>query len=84
MTLFQKQVYEANFNYLGQQFIKFYDSSNGDKRKQISEFIKALNQMYIHTNQLSMQIDILEKKLSIERQAKLRAVESLRKLREDE
>ena len=56
MTLFQKQVYEANFNYLGQQFIKFYDSSNGDKRKQISELIKALNNGFLFLDWLTGKI----------------------------
>jgi hypothetical protein len=65
MTLLQKQVYNANFNYIG-QFLKdaFEKTKDIDtkKNKEINNLIKAVNQMYIYTNQLEVEHMVMEKR----------------------
>ena len=56
MTLLQKKVYEANFNYIG-VFLKeaFEKTQDTKKNKEIGNLIKCINQMYIYTNQLEIE-----------------------------
>ncbi len=56
MTLLQKKVYQANFNYIG-VFLKeaFEKTQDTKKNKEIGNLIKCINQMYIYTNQLEVE-----------------------------
>ncbi len=84
MTLFQRQAYEANFNYVGTILLELFKKSKDQKRKKASNIIKAFNEMYMHTNMLNQEVLVLQRKLEIERTAKLRAIKSLKKIRDNE
>ena len=56
MTLLQKKVYEANFNYIGVFLKEAYEKTQDTKKnKEINNLIKCVNQMYIYTNQLEIE-----------------------------
>lgn len=58
MTLLQKKVYEANFNYIGVFLKEAYEKTKDidpKKNKEIGNLIKCINQMYIYTNQLEIE-----------------------------
>jgi hypothetical protein len=56
MTLLQKKVYQANFNYIGEFLKDAYEKTQDTKKnKEINNLIKCINQMYIYTNQLEIE-----------------------------
>lgn len=87
MTLFQKQTFLANYSYLATQLIDVMEraaNSNSKKKYQNAKnLVDALNEVYMYTRLLENEEQNAQQKLVIERKAKLRAVESLRKIRKD-
>ena len=87
MTLFQKQTFLANYSYLATQLIDVMEraaNSNSKKKYQNAKnLVDALNEVYMHTRLLENEEQNAKQKLVIERKAKLRAVESLKKIRKD-
>lgn len=87
MTLFQKQTFLANYSYLATQLIDVMEraaNSNSKKKYQNAKnLVDALNEVYMYTKLLENEEQNAQQKLVIERKAKLRAVESLRKIRKD-
>jgi hypothetical protein len=87
MTLFQKQTFLANYSYLATQLIDVMEraaNSNSKKKYQNAKnLVDALNEVYMYTRLLENEEQNAQQKLVIERTAKLRAVESLRKIRKD-
>jgi len=81
MTLLQKQIYEANFNYIGQTLIKAYDKKkkNKESTKELSNLIKNLNEMYMFTNNALNELHIMDFKIKLAESDKLRAIERARK-----
>jgi len=81
MTLFQRQIYEANFNYIGQTLIKAYDKKkkNKESTKELSNLIKNLNEMYMFTNNALNELHIMDFKIRLAESDKLRAIERARK-----
>jgi hypothetical protein len=81
MTLFQRQIYEANFNYIGQTLIKAYDKKkkNKESTKELSNLIKNLNEMYMFTNNALNELHIMDFKIKLAESEKLRAIERARK-----
>ncbi len=56
MTLLQKKVYQANFNYIGEFLKDAYEKTQDTKKNiEINNLIKCINQMYIYTNQLEIE-----------------------------
>lgn len=87
MTLFQKQTFLANYSYLATQLIDVMEraaNSNSKKKYQNAKnLVDALNEVYMYTRLLENEEQNAQQKLVIERTAKLRSVESLRKIRKD-
>jgi hypothetical protein len=87
MTLFQKQTFLANYSYLATQLIDVMEraaNSNSKKKYQNAKnLVDALNEVYMYTRLLENEEQNAQQKLVIERTAKLRAVESLKKIRKD-
>lgn len=81
MTLFQNQVYEANFNYIGQALIKAYDTKkeNNESTTELSNLIKCVNEMHMFVVGLKNEVQVLDFKLKIAEGDKLRAIERARK-----
>ena len=81
MTLFQNQVYEANFNYIGQALIKAYDTKkeNNESTTELSNLIKCINEMHMFVVGLKNEVQVLDFKLKIAEGDKLRAIERARK-----
>ncbi len=81
MTLFQNQVYEANFNYIGQALVKAYDTkkANNESTKQLGNLIKSVNEMHMFVVGLRNEVQVLDFKLKIAEGDKLRAIERARK-----
>lgn len=87
MTLFQKQTFLTNYSYLATQLIDVMEraaNSNSKKKYQNAKnLVDALNEVYMYTRLLENEEQNAQQKLVIERTAKLRAVESLKKIRKD-
>lgn len=87
MTLFQKQTFLANYSYLATQLIDVMEraaNSNSKKKYQNAKnLVDALNEVYMYTRLLENEEQNAKQKLVIERKAKLRAIESLKKIRKD-
>lgn len=81
MTLFQNQVYEANFNYIGQALVKAYDTKkeNNESTTELSNLIKCVNEMHMFVVGLRNEVQVLDFKLKIAEGDKLRAIERARK-----
>lgn len=81
MTVFQNQVYEANFNYIGQALVKAYDTKkkNNESTKQLGNLIKSVNEMHMFVVGLRNEVQVLDFKLKIAESDKLRAIERARK-----
>jgi hypothetical protein len=81
MTLFQNQVYEANFNYIGQALVKAYDTKkeNNESTTELSNLIKCVNEMHMFVVGLKNEVQVLDFKLKIAEGDKLRAIERARK-----
>jgi hypothetical protein len=81
MTLFQNQVYEANFNYIGQALVKAYDTKkeNNESTKELGNLIKCVNEMHMFVVGLRNEVQVLDFKLKIAEGDKLRAIERARK-----
>jgi hypothetical protein len=81
MTLFQNQVYEANFNYIGQALVKAYDTKkkNNESTKQLGNLIKSVNEMHMFVSNLRNELQVLNFKIKLVESDKLRAIERARK-----
>ena len=81
MTLFQNQVYEANFNYIGQALVKAYDTKkkNNESTKQFGNLIKSVNEMHMFVVGLRNELQVLDFKIKLAESDKLRAIERARK-----
>jgi len=81
MTLFQNQVYEANFNYIGQALIKAYDTKKENKQSttELGNLIKCVNEMHMYVSSLRNEVQVLDFKIKIAESDKLRAIERARK-----
>jgi hypothetical protein len=81
MTLFQNQVYEANFNYIGQALVKAYDTKkeNNESTKELGNLIKCVNEMHMFVVGLRNEVQVLDFKLKIAEGDKLRAIERAKK-----
>ena len=81
MTLFQNQVYEANFNYIGQALVKAYDTKkeNNESTKELGNLIKCVNEMHMFVVGLRNEAQVLDFKLKIAEGDKLRAIERAKK-----
>lgn len=65
MILKQKQEYEANFNFIGYFFLDAFERCEDRiKRKKISNLIKSLNFMYMHTNRI--EVELIKQKIKDE------------------
>ena len=53
------QIYEASFNHIGNILVEEYDNS---KQKNTADKIKCINQMYMYTNTLQIDYNILMEK----------------------
>jgi len=87
MTLFQKQVFLANYNYLATQLIDIMEraakTDSKNKYQKAKNLVDALNEVYMYTRILEKEEQYAKDKLKIERKDKLRAIETLRKIREN-
>lgn len=54
MNLLDRQLYEANFQVIGTQLVAWKDARPDNKT--FDNLIKSLNEMYLYTNSLQMQI----------------------------
>lgn len=81
MTLFQNQVYEANFNYIGQALVKAYDTKKENKQSttELGNLIKCVNEMHMYVSSLRNELQVLDYKVKIAESDKLRAIERARK-----
>ena len=81
MTLLQNQIYEANFNYIGQALVKAYDTKkeNNESTKELGNLIKCVNEMHMFVVGLRNEVQVLDFKLKIAEGDKLRAIERARK-----
>tara|TARA_R100000734_G_C3312268_1_gene103261 strand:+ start:972 stop:1238 length:267 start_codon:yes stop_codon:yes gene_type:complete len=81
MTLLQRQIYEANFNYIGKSFIEAIDKKNKNKEctKELLNLVKCLNEMYMFTNNALNELQIKDKMIDLSQSDKLRAIERARK-----
>jgi hypothetical protein len=81
MTVFQNQVYEANFNYIGQALVKAYDTKKENKQSttELGNLIKCLNEMHMFVAGLRNEVQVLDFKIKLAESDKLRAIERARK-----
>jgi len=81
MTVFQNQVYEANFNYIGQALVKAYDTKKENKQSttELGNLIKCLNEMHMFVASLRNEVQVLDFKIKLAESDKLRAIERARK-----
>tara|TARA_R100001510_G_C7655220_1_gene214267 strand:+ start:4297 stop:4566 length:270 start_codon:yes stop_codon:yes gene_type:complete len=82
MDLLRKQIYEVNFNAIGNFLKDSYEKSKGNKRKTVLSLIKNINEMYMYTNGVDNELLISNAKLSKMRLDKNRAVLRARKAEE--
>lgn len=84
MTLLQKKVYEANFNYIG-VFLKdaFEKTKDKKKNKEIHNLIKCINQMYIYTNQIEIEVMINDRILQDQKDINRKLKEHTNKLKKE-
>jgi len=86
MTLLQKQVYQANFNYIGVFLKEAFDKTKDTdtkKNKEISNLIKCINQMYIYTNQLEVEVMINRRKLDDQKDINRKLEQNTNKLNKE-
>ena len=87
MTLFQKQTFLANYSFLATKLIDIMErAAKTDSKKKYQNaknLVDALNEVYMYTRMLEKEEQYAKDKLKIERNDKLRAVETLRKVRGD-
>ena len=50
MDIKEKQKFELAFNYIGNAMTKAFESAEPQRKKEIGNFIKCLNVMYMYTN----------------------------------
>ena len=60
MTIIQKQVFESNFNMIGYFLKEAYEKAKGKKKKEISNLIGNINEMYLYTNMLETENHIMK------------------------
>ena len=58
MDVKEKQKFELAFNYIGNAMTKAFESAEPQRKKEIGNFIKCLNVMYMYTNKLESNIII--------------------------
>lgn len=56
MDVKEKQKFEASFNYIGDAMATAFEKADKERKKQIGNYIKCINQMYIYTNSLETQL----------------------------
>lgn len=87
MTLFQKQAFLANYSFLATKLIDIMErAAKTDSKKKYQNaknLVDALNEVYMYTRMLEKEEQYAKDKLKIERNDKLRAIETLRKVRGD-
>lgn len=87
MTLFQKQTFLANYSFLATKLIDIMErAAKTDSKKKYQNaknLVDALNEVYMYTRMLEKEEQYAKDKLKIERNDKLRAIETLRKVRGD-
>jgi nicotinic acid mononucleotide adenylyltransferase len=88
MTLFQKQTFLANYSFLATKLIDIMEraakTDSKNKYENAKNLVDALNEVYMYTRMLEKEEQYAKEKLKIERNDKLRAIETLRKVRGDE
>lgn len=84
MTLLQKKVYQANFNYIGVFLKDAYEKTQGTKKnKEINNLIKCINQMYMYTNQLEIEHMINKKILEDQKDTNRKLEQHTNKLKKE-
>jgi predicted RNase H-like nuclease (RuvC/YqgF family) len=84
MTLLQKKVYQANFNYIGEFLKDAYEKTQDTKKnKEINNLIKCINQMYIYTNQLEIEHMINKKILEDQKDENRKLEQHTNKLKKE-
>ena len=56
MDIKAKQKYEASFNYIGQAMKSAFEKANGNRKKQIGNYIQCLTEMYEYTNNIETKL----------------------------
>ena len=84
MTLLQKKVYQANFNYIGVFLKDAYEKTQDTKKnKEINNLIKCINQMYMYTNQLEIEHMINKKILEDQKDVNRKLEQHTNKLKKE-
>jgi len=84
MTLLQKKVYQANFNYIGVFLKDAYEKTQDTKKnKEINNLIKCVNQMYMYTNQLEIEHMINKKILEDQKDTNRKLEQHTNKLKKE-
>jgi len=84
MTLLQKKVYQANFNYIGVFLKDAYEKTQDTKKnKEINNLIKCINQMYMYTNQLEIEHMINKKILEDQKDTNRKLEQHTNKLKKE-
>jgi len=77
---YQFQIYQAHFNYIGNILIKEYETN---KNEFTSQKIKCVNQMYMFTNNLNIEHNILLDKYNKETFQLEKQIQKLKKENEE-
>lgn len=81
MTLLQRQSYLLWFNFISEKVIKWSDAK--PKNKDLKHFIQGVSEIGQYVNQLNIENNILEKKVSAVRDSKNQTILELNKQIED-
>lgn len=87
MTLLQKQTFVANYSYLTTHLIEIMEraakANNNKQYQHAKNLVKTANEMYMYASMLEKEVEIARQQKSIEMSAKHRAIESLKKERDE-
>ena len=81
MTLLQRQSYVLWFNFISDRVIKWSDAK--PKNKDLKHFIQGVSEIGQYVNQLNIENNILEKRVSAVRDSKNQTILELNKQIED-
>ena len=81
MTLLQRQSYLLWFNFISEKAIKWSDAK--PKNKDLKHFIQGVSEIGQYVNQLNIENNILEKKVTAVRDSKNQTILELNKQIED-
>ena len=81
MTLLQRQSYLLWFNFISEKVIKWSDAK--PKNKDLKHFIQGVSEIGQYVNQLNIENNILEKKVTAVRDSKNQTILELNKQIED-